>query len=258
MSKKDLNIVKIASLDLISTPEKRLLAFLESRIVENRRTFVITPNPEFLVFARHNPWFESILKKADVAIPDGVGLVWASRILGQPIRERISGTDLMEKLCQKAAKKKWSVYLIGGQLGVAKEALAVLKKHYPGLNGWAKSRTELELIKGSWASEAKKEVKRAVKEINAKKPDLLFVAFGMGKQEKFIWDNWGKLKVKLAMGVGGAFDYISDTVPRAPKWMRKIGLEWLFRLFQQPWRWKRQLRLIEFVWLVIRERFSFK
>lgn len=257
MSKKVLSKAKIADLTLISTPEKRLLVFLESRIVENKKTFVTTPNPEFLVFAGHNPWFKSILKKADVAIPDGVGFVWASRVLNQPIKERISGTDLMEKLCQKAAKKKWSVYLIGGQLEVAKEALAVLKKRYPGLRGWAKTGPKLELMKGNWSPEAKKEVKRIVKEINVKKPDLLFVAFGMGKQEKFIWENWDKLKVKLGMGVGGAFDYISKQVPRAPKWLRNLGLEWLYRLFHQPWRWKRQLRLIEFVWLVIRERFNF-
>jgi len=258
MLKKDLNIVKIAGLDLISTPEKRLLAFLRSRIVENRKTFVTTLNPEFLVFAEQNPWFKAILKKADVAIPDGVGLVWASRILNQPIKERISGTDLMEKLCQKAAKKKWSVYLIGGQPGVAEKTLAVLKKRYPGLKGWAKSGPKLELIKNNWSPKAKKEVKNTVKEINAKKPDLLFVAFGMGKQEKFIADNWRKLNVNFAMGVGGAFDYLSGTVPRAPNWVRGVGLEWLFRLFCQPWRWKRQVRLIEFVWLVIKEKFVFK
>lgn len=255
MSKKVPNTVKIAALDLISTSEKRLLAFLESRIVGKRKTFVTTPNPEFLVFARHNPWFRRILNKADVAIPDGVGLIWASKILGQPIRERISGTDLMEKLCQKAAKKKWNLYLVGGQPRTAKETLAVLKKRYPGLKGWAKPGPKLELIKSNWSPKAKKEVKRIVKDINAKEPDLLFVAFGMGKQEKFIWDNWGKLKVKLSMGVGGAFDYISKQVPRAPKWMRQLGLEWLYRLFHQPWRWKRQLRLIEFVWLVLKERF---
>lgn len=258
MSKKELNTVKIAGLDLISTSEKRLLAFLAPRVVENRKTFVTTPNSEFLVFARHNPWFNAILKKTDVAIPDGVGLIWASRILGQPIKERISGTDLMKKICQKAAKKKWSVYLIGGQPGVAKETLVILKKRYPGLRGWAKTGPKLELMKGNWSPKAKQEVKKIVKEINTKKPDLLFVAFGMGKQEKFIWDNWDKLKVKLGMGVGGAFDYISKQVPRAPKWLRNLGLEWLYRLFHQPWRWKRQLRLIEFVWLVIKKKFSFK
>lgn len=274
MLKKELDMVKIASQTLTGTSEKRLLEFLTSRIAQGKKTFVVTPNPEFFVFARHNPWFEAILKKADVVIPDGIGLVWASRFLGQPIKERISGTDLMEKLCRKAAKKKWSVYLLGGEAGVAKKTLVVLKKRYPGLQGWADSGPRIDIL-GSEAKEVApanksraegeavylNEVRAgatSIRKINSKKPDLLFVAFGMGKQEKFITDNWGKLKVTLAMGVGGAFDYLSGQVPRAPEWIRKAGLEWLFRLFRQPWRWKRQLRLIEFVWLVLKQRFSFK
>ncbi|MBU3957203.1 WecB/TagA/CpsF family glycosyltransferase [Patescibacteria group bacterium] len=250
MLKKELDMVKIATQTLTGTSEKRLLEFLTSRIAQGKKTFVVTPNPEFFVFARHNPWFEAILKKADLAVPDGIGLIWASRFLGQPIKERISGTDLMEKLCRKAAKKKWSVYLLGGEAGVAKKTLVVLKKRYPGLQGWADSGPRIDIL-GS-------EAKESIRKINSKKPDLLFVAFGMGKQEKFITDNWGKLKVTLAMGVGGAFDYLSGQVPRAPEWVREAGLEWLFRLFRQPWRWKRQLRLIEFVWLVLKQRFSFK
>lgn len=258
MLKKELDMVKIASQTLTGTSEKRLLEFLTSRIAQGKKTFVVTPNPEFFVFARHNPWFEAILKKADLAIPDGIGLVWASRFLGQPIKERISGTDLMEKLCRKAAKKKWSVYLLGGEAGVAKKTLVVLKKRYPGLQGWAESGPELELVTDHLSPITEKKIAKIIQEINTKEPDLLFVAFGMGKQEKFITDNWGKLKVTLAMGVGGAFDYLSGQVPRAPEWVRKAGLEWLFRLFRQPWRWKRQLRLIEFVWLVLKQRFSFK
>ena len=97
---------------------------------------------------------------------------------------------------------------------------------------------------------------KLIKGIDDTKPDLLFVAFGMGKQEKFIGDNWSELDVKLAMGVGGAFDYISGGVSRAPEWMRKSGLEWLHRLFRQPWRWRRQLRLIEFIGLVFRQKFN--
>lgn len=260
MSKKELDTVKIAGLTLISTSEKRLLEFLASRITKGQKTFLTTPNPEFLVFARHNPWFKRILNKADVAIPDGIGLIWAGKILGQPIQERISGTDLMEKLCQEAAKKGWSVYLLGGQPGVAKKTLVVLKKRYPGLKGWVEAGPRISSHLGGEAKA--KAISRHlrggewVERINSKRPDLLFVAFGMGKQEKFIWDNWRKLNVKLAMGVGGAFDYISGVIPRAPKWLRRLGLEWLYRLFRQPWRWKRQVRLIEFIWLVIKEKFS--
>lgn len=250
MLKKGLDTAKIDSLNLVSTSKKRLLEFLTSRIAQSRKTFVVTPNPEFFVFARHNPWFEAILEKADLAIPDGAGLIWASRILGQPIKERISGIDLMEKLCQEATKRDWSVYLLGGSPGVADAAAAKLKINPPAggskLKIWAESGPELEL-------EAK-DTSEWIRKINQRKPTFLFVAFGMGKQEKFIWDNWDKLNVKLAMGVGGAFDYISGQIPRAPKWIQKAGLEWLFRLIHEPWRLKRQLRLIEFIWLVLREK----
>lgn len=248
MLRKDLDTVKIGDATLVSTSKKRLLRFLATRIDQAQKTFIITPNPEFLVYAKENPWFKAILNKADMAIPDGIGLLWAGKILGQPIKERISGTDLTEELCALAAKKSWSVYFFGGKQGVAKEALSVLKKRYSGLEGWSDSGSKLELINGKWTIISRKEIRKTVQKINVKKPDLLFVALGMGKQEKFISNNWNKFEVKLAMGIGGAFDYFSGRVSRAPKWIREIGLEWLYRLIQEPWRWKRQLRLLKFIW----------
>jgi len=212
---------------------------------------LVTPNPEFVVYAHRQPWFRQILNSADFAIPDGVGLVWAARFLGQPLHRRIPGTDLMEKLCREASRRGWSVYLLGAKPGVAKKALAVLKRRYPGLKGWAESGP---VIKNSGLK--KKEALVWVKKINEKRPTFLFVAFGMGKQEKFIFENWKAMEVKLAMGVGGAFDYLSGTVPRAPVWIRKIGFEWFYRLFRQPWRGRRQLALIKFVWLILLEKLS--
>ncbi len=256
MVRKGLNTAKIVFLPLVSTSEGDLLAFLEESARFKEKVFVITPNPEFFVYAQNNSWFRKILIRADVAIPDGVGLIWASKFLGRPIKDRISGTDLMESLCQMAAEKGWKVYLIGGKKGVAKKTLSVLKKRYPGLKGWAKSGPRLELKNGQWKTKNREKMMKTVKTINSKKPTLLFVAFGMGKQEKFIADNWDKLEVKLAMGIGGAFDYLSGEVSRAPEWVRKMGLEWLYRLFLQPWRWRRQLRLIEFAWLITKQRFG--
>lgn len=256
MFKKALDTVKIAGLSFTSTSESRLLAFLIEKIKSGGRVFITTPNPEFLVFARHNSWFKLCLDKADIAIPDGMGLIWAGKLLNKPIKERISGTDLTEKLCQLAVKNNWRVYLIGGQPGVARKALETLKGRYSGLKGEADSSSKLKLVGGEWTLGAERGVKKTVKEINSQKPDLLFVALGMGKQEKFIADNWSRLNVKIAMGVGGAFDYLSGEVVRAPKWLRNFGLEWLYRLFRQPWRWRRQLRLMEFVWLVLQEKFT--
>jgi len=256
MLKKELDIVKIDFLTLVSTSEKQLLVYLQARISRGQKTFIITPNPEFFVFARHHPWFKACLDKADLAIPDGVGLVWASRFLNRPIKGKIAGTDLLAGLCQVASKKGWQVAFIGGEKEVAQKTLSVLKKRYPGLQGWAETGPELVLKNGQWTPTSQRRIDEVIKEINAKKPDLLFVAMGMGKQEKFLADNWPKLQVKSAMGVGGAFDYLSGNLPRAPKWLRRIGLEWLYRLLRQPWRWKRQLRLMEFVGLILQKKLT--
>jgi len=266
--KKDGDSVQILGVRVNSTSTSSVLKKIGQGIDGGEKTFVVTPNPEFLVYAQKHFWFKLILNKADIAIPDGIGLVWASRLLAfRPLVTRISGTDLMEKLCALAAKKGWSVYLLGGAPGVALKSLTALKNRYPGLNGWAETGPELNLSpdtcppsasrrRGRGHLSPKQEIARVVRRINLRKPDFLFIAFGMGKQEKFIWDNWGRLDVKLAMGVGGAFDYLSGQVPRAPKWVRNLGLEWLYRLFREPWRCKRQLKLIEFIWLVIKEKFS--
>lgn len=250
MTRLGLKIVKIAEVYLTSTSLSKVLRALIKKINSGQRFFIVTLNPEFIVFAEANPWFKTILNKADIAIPDGIGLVWASKFLGKPIEERISGTDLMEELCKIAAEKRWAVYLLGGQPGVAKKTLDILKKRYPGLRGWAETGPELEIR--DWKLEI---TEKWLEKINQKNPTFLFVAFGMGKQEKFIYDNWNKLNIKLAMGVGGAFDYIGGKIPRAPKWVQDKGFEWLFRLLRQPWRIRRQLALLRFIWLVFKEKF---
>jgi len=258
MTRLGLRTAKIAEIYLTSTSLSKVLRALIKKINSGQRFFIVTLNPEFLVFAEANPWFKTILNKADIAIPDGTGLVWASKFLGKPIEERISGTDLMEELCKIAAEKRWTVYLLGGQPGVAKKTLDILKKRYPGLQGWAESGPKLEMPAsrdsfgmGNWKLET---TEKWIEKVNQKKPTFLFVAFGMGKQEKFIYDNWNKLNVKLAMGVGGAFDYIGGKIPRAPKWVQNTGFEWLFRLLRQPWRIRRQLALLRFIWLIFKER----
>ena len=287
--KKDGNIFKIFERTLVSSSLDEVLAIIEERILEGRKTLVVTPNPEFMVYAYRHPWFEEILIHSDMAIPDGIALLWAREVLKQKGffnrllagfltggkiifagwgEKRVTGTDLMEKLCQLAAKKEWRIYLLGGKPGIATKTLKVLRQKYPGLKGWATTGPNLELRmdNGEWRSENTSDggrpilrsadsskVSKWVDQINRRQPDLLFVAFGMGKQEKFIADNWDKLKVKMAMGVGGAFDYLSGEVKRAPFWLRKMGFEWLYRLCQEPWRWKRQMNLLTFIRLVLKK-----
>lgn len=270
-SKKDGNIFKILEIELVGNSLEEVLRLVERRMAKGQKTFIVTPNPEFLVFSRKAPWFKRILIQSDMAIPDGIALLWAREVLkknsffgrlltafltGLKIiftgwgQKRVSGTDLMEKVCQLAAKKGWSIYLLGGKERIAEKTLKILQVKYKGLKGWATAGPNLELRieNGEWKTK-QKEINDWIVKINEKQPDLLFVAFGIGKQEKFIYDNWHNLDVKLAMGVGGAFDYLSGQVKRAPLWIQKSGFEWLYRLFREPWRWKRQLSLGKFIWL---------
>ena len=241
--------VKILGTRVFSKSFGDLLKRVSERLSKGKKTLIVTPNPEFMVYAREKAWFKLVLARSDFNIADGVGLVWASRILGEPIEERIAGVDLMEALCREAARRRWKVYLFGGAPGVAKAAFASLKRKYPDLQGWAESGPKLELE--HWD---KRGVKKWADKIGRRGADLLFVAMGMGKQEKFIFDNWKKLNVKLGMGVGGAFDYLSGQVARPPAWIRRLGFEWLYRLVKEPGRWRRQLALPKFIWLVLKER----
>jgi N-acetylglucosaminyldiphosphoundecaprenol N-acetyl-beta-D-mannosaminyltransferase len=249
--KKTAVSIKILGVSLDSTSYGEVLTLVNRRLENCRQTFIVTPNPEFLVFAQSNQWFKELLNSADLAIPDGVGLVWASRILGKPLRARLTGVDLMTKLCQRAAARGWTVFLLGGEKGVAQKALSKLQASFPGLKGWAESGPRLTLE--SWS---RKEVARWQEKVAQKSPDLLFVALGMGKQEKFIAAIFKKIPVKLAMGVGGAFDYLAGKINRAPSWMRAFGLEWFYRLLREPKRWRRQLSLLKFIYLLTKERSS--
>jgi N-acetylglucosaminyldiphosphoundecaprenol N-acetyl-beta-D-mannosaminyltransferase len=206
----------------------------------NKKYIIVTPNPEFLLAARNDPEFREILNRADLAIPDGAGLKLSGKITNVT-----PGVDLMEELCKLASREGYSIALIGGKKGVAERTKQCLVKRYPNLKiVFADSGPELKTTSDYSLNTT----------YHIPNTDILFVAFGQVKQEKWIDANLNKLSVKIAMGVGGAFDYISGEVPRAPKWMRSLGLEWLFRLIVQPWRIKRQLKLLKYVWLILKER----
>lgn len=221
---KALKIMKVTILgvNIDDVSIDQAISIVAGWLQEGGKHYIVTPNPEFIVSAYGDPEFKKILNKADLAIPDGAGLKFSGKI-----KNTTTGVDLMEALCQKASKSGWKIRLIGGKDGVAGRTSEKLKEKYPGL----------EVVYAENGLE-----------VNS---DLLFVAFGMGKQEKFIYENLDKLPTKVAMGVGGAFDYISGNVKRAPIWMRQLGLEWLFRLIIQPWRIKRQVNLFKFIFLII-------
>lgn len=225
-----------------------------------KKFFFVTPNPEFLVLANKNPDYRNILNQADLASADGIGIIIASKILGQPLKGRLTGVDLIESLCKRVSTKPITVGFLGGRSGVAEKTAECLQKKYPGL--------KVSFIGEEWPNEMKdekgelKNTKKTGKNshlsslISHLNIDILFVAFGAPKQEFWISENLDKIPVKIAIGVGGAFDYISGRVGRAPSWMQNIGLEWMYRLIRQPWRLKRQFSLFKFIWLLIKEKLS--
>lgn len=203
---------------------------------------VCTVNPEFIMVAQEDSIFYHILQRAALCVPDGVGLLWATRFLGQPVPERVTGSDGVPMIAKYANKYGWKLFFLGAGAGVAEKAADVLREQYP----------NLEIVGTYSGSPAGFEEEGITKMINHSEADILFVAFGAPEQDKWIARNMPRLEVKMAMGVGGSFDFIAGIVPRAPEWMQNAGLEWLYRLIRQPWRFKRMLRLPRFVIAVLR------
>ena len=212
-----------------------------------RARHVCTLNPEFIMMTRKDPNFRHILQRADLCVADGAGLLWAARHQGAVLPARITGADGLPLLAQRAVRHGWRLFLLGAAPGVAERAAAALRARFPGLQ-----------IAGTHSgSPAAGEEDDIVARINASQTDLLFVAWGAPRQEKWIARNLPRLRVGLAMGVGGAFDFVAGDVPRAPRWLQRHGLEWLFRLALQPWRLRRMLRLPRFVLAVLLQRRPF-
>ena len=203
---------------------------------------VCTINPEFIMVAQQDYHFRLVLQRADLCVPDGVGLLLAARLLRDKLPERVTGSDGVPLIAERAAREGWKLFLLGAAEGVAEKAASVLRQRYPGLQ-----------IAGTYAgSPAAAEEDALVERVNASGADILFVAYGAPRQDVWIARNLPRLNVKLAMGVGGSFDFVAGIVPRAPLWMRRSGLEWLYRLYLQPSRIGRMTRLPRFLWAVMR------
>lgn len=205
---------------------------------------VVTLNPEYLYRAQRERDLLEIAREAALVTADGVGIVWAARVHGFFLPERVTGIDLLLALCRRAAAEGWRVFLLGGRPGVAKEAAARLVRDYPGLTV---AGTHHGYFSG--AEEA-----TVLEQIRAAQPQLLFVGLGAPKQERWIFQQRAALGSLVAVGVGGSFDVLSGRAKRAPAWMRRLGLEWLGRLLLEPRRWRRMLVLPCFALLVLRAR----
>lgn len=211
---------------------------------------IVTANPEIIVHAQKDDEFRDIINKADLVIPDGSGLILASKILspGNKLTERIHGIDLVYRIARifEILSEKNRIFFLGARGENAKLAAQKIKKNFPNIE-----------IAGTFSGEAGEEGDRVtVSIINQVKPDILFVAYGAPKQEKWIARNLKNLPtVRLAIGVGGAFDIISGKISRAPIWMRNAGLEWLWRLLKEPQRIGRIYNAtVKFMWLVLTKK----
>ncbi|BCV25472.1 WecB/TagA/CpsF family glycosyltransferase [Gelria sp. Kuro-4] len=204
---------------------------------------IFTPNAEIIARAQQDPALKAALAAADLTVPDGIGVVWAARLLGTPVPERVPGIELLEAVLALAARESFTVYFLGGRPGVAEEAARRLKERWPTLpvagthHGYFSAAEEPAVLA----------------EIQAAAPDILVAALGAPKQELWLTRHRRELPARLALGVGGSLDVFAGRVERAPQLFRGLGLEWLYRLLRQPRRLGRALLLPRFVLAVLGE-----
>jgi N-acetylglucosaminyldiphosphoundecaprenol N-acetyl-beta-D-mannosaminyltransferase len=229
-------------IDPVAPPDAlaRVRSFLHSKNVHH----VITGNTLMVLAAEKDLELRRILEQAALVLPESWGIRWASRVHGRALAEFTPGIDFMLEICRLAAAEGQSVYLLGSAPGVAEEAGVALRRRFPTLkvcgtgHGYFKPPEEPSVIH----------------RIRQKNPSLLFVGMGMPAQEKWIAAHLQELGVPVVMGVGGSFDVLSGRLQRAPAWIRRLGIEWSYRLLQEPWRWRRILQLPVFACKVLRQR----
>lgn len=243
---------KILDIEVDGRSKKQILENIKKYVISPKGFFhVVSLNPENLVLCTKDPVFKEIVRSAQVKIADGIGIVIASKILSVKEVERVTGVGLMEELVSMAGEGSLAVMLIGAKDNLALRLANCYNQKY-GQKSFFGMRG-IEDIKNP----RKEEEDKIFSIVSSIRPRIIFVAFGSPYQEKWLWRNRALLQGIVCIGVGGAFNYLGGDVQRPPKIVRMLGFEWLFRLLQQPWRWKRQLRLLEFMWLIIKQKFSF-
>lgn len=207
--------------------------------------YVVKPYSEFIPRTRRDPRVREVLTDASLCLADGVGIIWASRFLGRPLPQAMRGIDFTWEMLAAIDRADLSVFLLGGREAEVRLTEERIRKRLPNLR-----------INGAHQGHlARSESENVLRAINAASPDVLLVAMGFPRQELWIAKHLPSLSVRVAVAEGGSFSFISGSVSRAPRWMRRAGLEWAYRLLRQPWRLRRQLALPVFAWLVLVERF---
>ncbi len=241
-----MNKEKILGFDVCITDQNNLIKNIFNDFKNNIRNFIVNINPEIVTKNYKSQELKNIFNSQKYQIPDGIGIIYASNLLKGNIKTRITGIDLMQKICEESINYKANIFLYGSNIDVAKKAKIELEKTYPQIN-----------IVGTCNGFIDEQI--AIKKINNSNADILFVGLGAPKQENFIINNMNSLdNIKIFMPVGGSFDVISKTIKRAPNWIIKLNLEWLYRLFKQPSRLFRQINLFKFIYLIYIEKFRRK
>lgn len=241
--------ISIMGVRINNVTMKEVLQEVEEKLEKEERYVIYTPNTEIIMMCQSDNEFLSYMNQSDINIPDGIGLVYASKIKRVPLKEKVAGFDLSMKLLEIADKKGLKLYAVGGNPGVAEIALVNVHKKYPNIkivgshHGYFKGA---HLGNNGHAEEL-----LVIDEINAKKPDILFVGFGAKKQEQWIQYNKDKVNAKIIIGNGGTIDVLAGNIKRAPEFYVNLGLEWLYRLVKEPKRITRQIVLPVFMVKVI-------
>lgn len=237
------NKVNILNVMFDSLTKEQLLRNLTKRVGEKSKTFLVTANPEIVMHANENPEYMQMVKNADFVIADGIGIIIGSKVIGQPLPERIPGFELLQELLKIGNDSNWSAYFLGAKREVVEKAVENVRMQYPNLQ-----------IAGHHDGYFDLDSTYIQEEIRKTKPDLIFVALGVPRQEKFISSNLPIFEKGLFIGVGGSFDVLAGAVKRAPVIWQKLNLEWLYRLIKQPSRWRRMLALPIFMVHMIQKR----
>lgn len=243
-----MNQIHLLGLNINPVRMPDALAQIDECVRNGRTAHIVTADASMVVLARQDPELREIVNSAELVTPDGSGILWASRLLGKPVSERVSGVDLVDQLCRLSSEPEslYRVYFLGAAPGVAEKAAEKLRARHPGAQIVG---TRDGYFQASEEDSVAEQVRRAA-------PNIVLVAFGIPKQEKFIRRHKSAMGAGIYIGVGGSFDVYSGLVSRAPMWMQNAGLEWVYRLWKNPKKITKVMTLPRFAALAIRARLT--
>lgn len=236
-------IVRILDVPFINTTHRAFIDTLVERALTNQKTFVVTANPEIVMHAQEDKSYKDLLERVDYITADGIGIVKAAQLIGQPLPERVSGYDIMMDLLKEADARNLKVFLLGASETTNEQAAERVRQDFPGIDLVGNQHGFFDWNDPSLAERIKEA-----------QPDFVFVALGFPRQELWIDQHFNQFEKGIFIGVGGSLDVLSGNVQRAPEIWQKMNLEWFYRLVKQPSRWKRMLVLPQFALVMLQKR----